>query len=83
VAAFKDYGLIVDVFDPWANKEEVKSEYQIELIGRPVKESYDAVVLGVAHKEFEKLDITLFKKSLSVVYDVKGVLSSDLIDARL
>jgi UDP-N-acetyl-D-galactosamine dehydrogenase len=83
VAAFKDYGLIVDVFDPWANKEEVKSEYQIELIGSPVKESYDAVVLGVAHKEFEKLDVTLFKKSQSVVYDVKGVLSSDLIDARL
>jgi UDP-N-acetyl-D-galactosamine dehydrogenase len=83
VAALKDYGLIVDIHDPWANPLEVKHEYNLELIQAPSTVAYDAVVLGVAHEEFKNLDFNQFKKEVSVVYDVKGVLDTQLIDARL
>jgi UDP-N-acetyl-D-galactosamine dehydrogenase len=83
VAALKDYGLLVDIFDPWANATEVRHEYNLELVQSPSPVDYDAVVLGVAHEEFINLDFNQFKKEVSVVYDVKGVLDTDLIDARL
>jgi UDP-N-acetyl-D-galactosamine dehydrogenase len=83
VAALKDYGLVVDIFDPWANAAEVRHEYNLELIQSPCTVAYDAVVLGVAHEEFKKLDFNQFKKEISVVYDVKGVLDTHFIDARL
>jgi UDP-N-acetyl-D-glucosamine/UDP-N-acetyl-D-galactosamine dehydrogenase len=42
-------GLLVDVYDPLVNKEEVCKEFGIELINEP-QEKYDGVVLAVAHK---------------------------------
>jgi UDP-N-acetyl-D-galactosamine dehydrogenase len=83
VAALKDYGLVVDIFDPWANAAEVRHEYNLDLIESPTYKAYDALVLGVAHEEFKSLDFNQFKKEISVIYDVKGVLDKDLIDARL
>lgn len=35
---------------------------------------YDAIILGVAHKEFLELDLEKLKKDKAVVYDVKGIL---------
>jgi UDP-N-acetyl-D-galactosamine dehydrogenase len=83
VAALKDYGLVVDIFDPWANAAEVRHEYNLDLIESLSNKAYDAIVLGVAHEEFKNLDFNQYKKEVSVVYDVKGVLDTDLIDARL
>lgn len=42
---------------------------------------YDAIVLGVAHKEFLELDLDALKKENGVVYDVKGILEGS--DNRL
>jgi UDP-N-acetyl-D-galactosamine dehydrogenase len=83
VAALKDYGLNVDIYDPWASSEEVQHEYNFTLIETPNHEAYDAVVLGVAHQEFKTLDLNRFKATIAVVYDVKGVLNTAEIDARL
>ncbi len=44
---------------------------------------YDAVVLGVAHNEFLDLDFDALKKDVSVVYDVKGILDGNVVDAKL
>lgn len=79
----ESYGISVDVYDPWANPEEVKHEYGItSLKERPAKK-YDAVVLTVAHHEFTQNDVHQLKAEASVVYDVKGVLPKQIVDARL
>ena len=46
----------VDVYDPWANQEEVLNEYGIKLINYPAKDTYDAILLAVAHDEFNNVN---------------------------
>ncbi len=76
------FGLDVDVFDPHADAVQVKSEYNIELIGSPTK--YDAIILTVAHKEFLQLDLDVLKKgNHTVIFDSKAALDRDSVDARL
>lgn len=82
-----EYTKNITVFDPWANPEIVKRNYGIESTKdeKVLNDKYDAVILAVGHKQFEGLDIRglLKDKGNSVVYDVKGVLPRDIIDARL
>lgn len=74
IAALEDYGTSVSIYDPWANAEEVKHEYGIESASQIPTEKFDAIILGVAHKEFLDLNLEPFKKNNAIVYDVKGVL---------
>ena len=79
-----EYGMEVDVYDPWANKEEVQKEYNLTLIDSYANKKYDAAVLAVAHDEFKTIDISKFRNgNNSVVYDVKGIWNKKLIDGRL
>jgi UDP-N-acetyl-D-galactosamine dehydrogenase len=79
-----EYGIAVDVYDPWANPSEVKHEYQIEtLTTYPEKNGYSAIILVVAHREFLKIDLQEHKKAGCVIYDVKTLLRVEDIDARL
>ena len=83
-----EFGCKVDVFDPWADADEVRHEYGIEMIKdreslRESKAHYDAVVLAVAHHQFAELDFSRFKKENVVIYDLKGALPRELADARL
>jgi len=85
VDELKSYQARVSICDPWAEPATVKHEYGIESFkhfsGNP--EKYDAVILAVAHKEFNKIDIRSLVNKHSVIYDVKGVLEDEHIDARL
>ena len=81
VAALEDYGTKVNIYDPWANPEEVKHEYGIDCTSSLPTEKYDAIILGVAHKEFLELELTTLEKETSVIYDIKGVLPTS--DYRL
>ncbi len=84
LAELKTYGLHVDVYDPWANAEEVFEEYGLEILTSfPVGQQYDGMVLAVAHKEFAHLDLVAYKESGAVIYDVKAFLDKKLIDGRL
>lgn len=77
IRRFKEFGLEVDVYDPWANPKEVKLEYQIQLTEKLSNKKYNAIVLVVAHTEFKNLDIhKLMKSKTSIVYDVKGFLTN-------
>jgi len=79
-----DFDVQVDVYDPWINKEDVKHEYNIEILPvtePPVLDGYNAVILAVAHKDFEEMK--LVKKKDLVLFDVKGVLPLDQVDERL
>lgn len=80
----KDFNINVTVYDPWANPSVVKHEYGIENISAQLlNEKYDACILAVAHKEFLEMDVRSLVKDVGVVYDVKGILPKDIIDARL
>ncbi|WP_299125699.1 nucleotide sugar dehydrogenase [uncultured Tenacibaculum sp.] len=81
--ALKDYGVNVNVYDPWAKKEEVQIEYDLQLEEDLYGEKYDAVVLAVSHNEFKEIDLERLKKKDAVVYDVKGFFSQELIDRTL
>ena len=86
VEGFKAFNLNVDVYDPWANKEEAINEYVIKLIDQPVKGKYDAIILAVAHNEFKKLtseQIRNFGKENHVIYDIKYLLNLEDVDGRL
>ena len=69
-----DFGTNVTILDPWANPKEVKHEYGLEVINDLPKETFDAVILTVAHKEFLDLDLNGLLKENGVLYDVKGIL---------
>ena len=80
VDELKDFGCNVDVYDPWADSEEVKREYEFELKKELNIDNYEAVVLAVAHNEFKNLDIDNQDK---VVFDIKAVLDKNRVDGRL
>ncbi|MGY4539096.1 UDP-N-acetyl-D-galactosamine dehydrogenase [Mucilaginibacter sp. UYNi724] len=75
-------GMSVDVFDPWANAQEVKEQYDIKLIDN-ISKTYDAVILAVAHTQFTKIDFSSIKNANAVIFDIKSVLPRDIIDGRL
>ncbi|MFC2118132.1 nucleotide sugar dehydrogenase [Bacteroidota bacterium] len=87
ITELKEFGCNVDVYDPWPNKEEVKKEFNINLKSSTTElqtNGYNAIILAVAHKEFEKLDIKkLINGKNTVVYDLKSVLPKDIVDAYL
>ena len=83
VAALQDYGIKVTVYDPWAKPQEVLHEYKLSSTQDLPNKTFDAVVLGVAHKEFKELNLNSLQKQNSVLYDVKGILPLDVIDGRL
>lgn len=74
VESLQSYGLKIVIYDPWADKEEVKHEYGIEISNELPAEKFDAVVLGVAHAEFAEINFDQLKKEKAILYDVKGVL---------
>jgi UDP-N-acetyl-D-galactosamine dehydrogenase len=80
--ALKAFHMDVDVYDPWASKEEVIHEYGIETIAE-IKETYDAIIHVVSHNEFQVLDLETIKNDNGVIYDVKGNLTSKLVNKRL
>ncbi|WP_412465137.1 nucleotide sugar dehydrogenase [Flavobacterium mekongense] len=82
VHALEDYGIEVTIFDPWAKPEEVKHEYGLTTINNLPNSTFDAIVLGVAHKEFTEINFSKLKNTNGVIFDVKGVLKEHA-DARL
>lgn len=79
----EEYTHNITVYDPWANAADVKREYGVEVVNTLTESGFDAVILAVAHKEFLQLDVRALAQPNGVVYDVKGILPKNVIDARL
>ncbi len=77
-----DFGMEVDVYDPWANAQEVAHEHGINLVSA-LGSAYDAIVLTVAHREFLDLAYGELKAKDGVLFDIKSVLAKSIVDARL
>lgn len=80
------YNISVDIYDPWASPQEAKEEYGLDLVTVPEQHKYDAIIYAVAHDQFKvsvEEDVHKFKKTNSVVYDLKYILPRNLSDLRL
>ena len=83
VAALKEYGTNITIYDPWANEEEVMREYGLLSTKKMPTKKFDGIVLTVAHNEFKEIDFSFLKNSKSVIYDVKNILSDTIRDKNL
>ena len=83
VKTLRDYNVNVTIHDPWANSEVARHEYGIEVHNTLPQARYDAVILAVAHREYEALDLAPLKAANAVVYDVKSALPPGTYDQRL
>lgn len=90
----REFGAEVDIYDPWADPEEVYQEYGVQLLKElgvrgqeldfnSIETKYDAIILATAHTAFSEIDIRQLKKENSVVFDAKGKLPRQWVDARL
>jgi UDP-N-acetyl-D-galactosamine dehydrogenase len=80
----KDFDINIDIYDPWADAEEVKNAHDIDMLTESPLNNlniYSAIILAVAHDEFKNIKVK--KTQHTVIFDVKGILPPELIDARL
>jgi UDP-N-acetyl-D-glucosamine/UDP-N-acetyl-D-galactosamine dehydrogenase len=86
VRELEKFGARVDVCDPWADADEAVHEYGLRPVRKTKPGTYDAIVMGVAHKQFRDMGIdkvrALAKKN-HVLYDIKYVFKADEVDGRL
>lgn len=86
IAELEEYGITVDVHDPWVDTKAAQEEYDIDLVTRPKKGSYDAIILAVAHEEFMCMGISELRAlghEEHVFYDLKSVFPAADSDLRL
>ncbi len=86
VKVFNEFETELTVYDPWADPEEVKQEYDFATLNHPeqLAGSFDAIVLAVAHQEFQDLNLNSLKNPhRAIIYDVKGALPAGVADGRL
>ena len=86
VEEFEGFNCNIDVYDPWADKDEALHEYNIKPINEPEQGKYHAILLAVAHDEFKALSveqIKAFGKDNHVIYDIKYLIDKNESDGRL
>ena len=86
VAELRDYGVHVDVHDPWVDAADVKQEYGIALVTTPEPEAYDGVILAVAHDSYREAGAAALRgygRPGHVFCDLKSVFARDESDLRL
>lgn len=87
VKHLEGFGLAIDVHDPWADAEEAKREYGIDLVAEPAKGEYQGVLLAVAHDSFRELEVDDLRAygdpAGHVLFDLKGLLPQDPSIIRL
>jgi UDP-N-acetyl-D-galactosamine dehydrogenase len=86
VRELDDYGVRVDVWDPWISPDAARAEYGLELVISPDAGAYDGIVVAVAHRQFAELGaqgIRGLGRPDVVLFDVKGLLEKNAADLRL
>lgn len=77
------FGLSVDIYDPWANPKEVNLEYSVNLITDIKKQNYIGVIITTGHQEFADMDYRPFKENGTIIFDTKSIIPREYADARL
>jgi UDP-N-acetyl-D-galactosamine dehydrogenase len=71
----KEYGLNVEVVDPYASPEEVREEYHFDL-SATINPRYDCIIVAVNHEEYARLDEKYFRQicvNEALIVDLKGI----------
>jgi UDP-N-acetyl-D-galactosamine dehydrogenase len=79
----QQFGLLIDVYDPWANANDVLINYGIVMEEQVNYKAYKAVIVAVAHQEFLTLNYQQFKEQGAVIFDIKSFVDRRFVDARL
>lgn len=82
VHELSEYGIEVEVFDDNVNASEVKKEYNIDLVST-ISNDTRAIILAVAHKSFNKIDVTPFFKAGCIIFDAKNFFPKPIVTERL
>jgi len=86
ISEFSEYGITVDVYDPWVNSDEAFREYQIKLVDSLQEDTYSGIVIAVGHHQFVAMTASQLRslcKEKSVIYDVKSIFPRDQVDGCL
>lgn len=86
VSELNNYGVMVEIYDPYASIKEVKEEYNIEMITNIKERTYDGVIVTVAHDEFKETGIDVIRSyctESAVIYDLKAIYQSFQVDLQL
>lgn len=86
ISEFAEYGITVDVYDPWVQSDEAFREYRINLVEHLRDNTYSGIVIAVAHRQFAEMTIVQLRrlcKDNSVIYDVKSLFPRDQVDGCL
>ena len=79
-----EFGTHVDIYDPWANVEEVHEEFNIEVLNDlDITKKYQAILMAVSHDQFKDFDFERYFNEGAVIYDVKAVVDRKWVDSRL
>lgn len=79
-----EFGLHVDIYDPWADTHEVKEEYGVDIISKiDLHKHYQAIVVAVAHDQFKTFDYAKYKEQGATIFDAKNIVDRAIVDARL
>ena len=85
IKELENFGVITEIYDPWAHPEAVSKEYGIDLLkkGDLEKKTFDAIILAVPHVQFNELNLESMRREHSILYDLKGILPKNQSDARM
>lgn len=86
IRELEEYGVLVDIHDPWADPGEAEAEYGLKLLSEVPTGAYDGIIIAVAHSEFQALSadaIRAFGNEAHVLYDLKSILAPSEADLRL
>ena len=86
IKELKKFKCNLDFYDPWVDKNEFNQKYSDYPKSKLIENTYDAVILSVAHSKFKKLGIKKIKKLCKknhVFFDLKNIFKSDQVDFKL
>lgn len=79
----KQFGLEINIYDPWADATEVKEEYDILISNKLESADYNLIIVAVSHNEFLKIDFKKYKENGAIIFDTKSFIDRKMVDARL
>ncbi len=86
IKELEGFNCLVNVYDPWVNKEDAKSEYEIDLVSQIRSAEYDAIVIAVGHQQFKEMGIEKIRsygKKKQIIFDLKYLFPQESTDLRL
>lgn len=84
IKELQEFGCNIDIYDPWADKDEVFQEYGIKLLDNLDKKTYATTVVAVSHDEFKEIDLDTIKNGReAIIYDLKSVYDIEKVNGRL